>query len=68
LIDLLRANGIEFPDDLSDVHGLTPFAAELRYDELPPEPEEPFDRAWVMDRVRRTRAWAEAALSNMPPD
>lgn len=62
LIDLLRENGIAFPDELEEVRRLGPFAAEFRYDELPEEPEKPFDRQWALDCVRRTKAWAESIL------
>ena len=62
LIDLLRDHGESFPQALDDVRRLTPFATEFRYDDLPEEGEEPFDRRWALDCVRKTRAWAEAAL------
>ena len=62
LIDLLRQNGIPFPQELEDVRRLNPFAVELRYDELPEPQEEPIDRAWAMDCVHRIRAWAESVI------
>ncbi len=62
LIDLIRANGIAFPGELEEVRRLGPFAAELRYDDLPAEDERPIDRAWLMDCVQRTRGWAEPFL------
>lgn len=62
LIDLVRENGLPFPDDLEEIRRLNPFAAAFRYDDLPEEPEGPFDRSWASDCVSRTRAWAESAL------
>lgn len=62
LLDLARANGILLPEELEDVRRLSPFAAEYRYDDIPPDAEEPFDRHWAQDCVRRTRAWAEGVL------
>ncbi len=62
LIDAVRTAGIAFPHDLEDVRFLTPFAAAFRYEELPEEPEEPFDRRWALECVRRTRVWAEGVL------
>jgi HEPN domain-containing protein len=35
LIDLLRANGLLFPDELDRVTELSPFVAAFRYDERP---------------------------------
>lgn len=45
LLDLLRENKISFPLEFEEVRHLTPFAAGLRYGDLPEEPEEPFDRS-----------------------
>ena len=63
LIDQIRDAGIEFPSELEDVRRLGPFATVFRYDELAPELDEPFDRSWAVDCVRRTRAWAEMAIA-----
>ncbi len=62
LIDLLRSSGFELAETLEDVQGLNPFAATLRYDDAPAEPDQPFDREWALECVRRTRAWAESVL------
>ena len=62
LIELLRENGIDFPESLEEVRLLGPFAAEFRYDDLPEESEESFDRQWASDCVRRVREWAEGFL------
>ena len=67
LIDLLRDHGQPFPKELEDVRRLTPFATDFRYDDLPSEPENPFDRAWALACVRRTRAWVESALGRSTP-
>ncbi len=62
LLDLLPAHGISYPEGLDEVRRLTPFAVAYRYDEIPEEPEQPFDRAWALDCLRRVRAWSESFL------
>jgi len=62
LIDLLRERGVPFPDELTDVRRLGPFAIVLRYDELPTGPKEPFDRAWAGGCVRRVKVWAAGVM------
>ena len=42
--------------------------AELRYDELPPEPEEPFERTWALDCVERALRWAEGTIGGGDPN
>jgi hypothetical protein len=65
LIDLLRSAGIAYPEVLDGSVALTPFAAEMRYDYLPPEQEgeAPFDRAGAMRLVRAALAWARDIVS-----
>jgi HEPN domain-containing protein len=63
LIDLIRENGIQFPEELEEVRRLNPFATEFRYDDLPPESEQVLDREWAADCVRKTRAWVEGFLA-----
>lgn len=43
---------------------LTPFAAEMRYDYLPPEDaaNEPFDREGALQLVRMAVTWAEETI------
>jgi HEPN domain-containing protein len=62
LLGLLRQHQISFPAEFEETRRLTPFAAELRYDDLPDDPERPFDRSWALDCVRQVRAWAESLL------
>ena len=64
LIDLLRANGIDYPAAMDDCVALTPFAAEMRYDYLPPEDESDvsFDRAGALRLVRTTLEWAQGVI------
>ncbi len=62
LLDLLRKNGISYPEAFEEITALTPFAAILRYEDKVQQPEQPFDRFWARDCVRRVRAWAESAL------
>jgi HEPN domain-containing protein len=65
LLDLLKAAKISFPAAMEACVRLTPFAAEMRYDYLPPEDaaEEPFDRAGAIRLVRTTLDWAERIVS-----
>jgi len=60
LIDLLNDHRIEHPPELDKSIGLTPFAAEMRYDYLPPEPDdEPsFDRAEAVRLAGIAISWA----------
>lgn len=63
LIDLLHDNGIPLPPDIEDVRSLTPFAAELRYDEFLPDSGSVFDRFTALRHVERTRGWVESLLT-----
>jgi HEPN domain-containing protein len=63
LMDLMLDNGISLPRELEDVRDLTPFAAELRYDEFLPDRGSAFDRLAALRHVQRTRAWAESLLT-----
>ena len=62
LIDLLADHGIGPPPDSDTLPALTPFAAEFRYGQLPPEDAAPptLDRQQALDSARRTRKWAQA--------
>jgi hypothetical protein len=64
LLDLLKQAGIEFPSAMESCILLTPFAAEMRYDYLPPEDaaNEPFDRPGTLCLVRATLDWARARI------
>lgn len=62
LIDLLKDAGVALPEALDDVRGLNPFAVTVRYGDLSDEPEEPFDRGWAIESVRRMLAWAEGTV------
>jgi HEPN domain-containing protein len=62
LLDLLPAHGISYPGEIDEVRRLTPFAVAYRYDEIPEEMEQPLDRAWALDCLRRVRAWSESVL------
>jgi HEPN domain-containing protein len=70
MIDLLKANDIAYPPAMDDSIGLTPFAAEMRYDYLPPEEgaEESFDRANALRLVRTAIEWAEGIISEKPDE
>lgn len=60
LIDLLKDNAITYPSSLDDSISLTPFAAEMRYDYLPPEQnaEQTFDRKGAVRLIRAALEWA----------
>jgi len=62
LLDLLRDRHVPFPGEFEEVRRLTPFAANLRYEDLPLDLEHPFDRAWAQACVRKVRTWAETVL------
>lgn len=61
LIDLLKDNGIDFPEDLEELRFLTPFAVTFRYDlfeeEDDDDDEEPFDSEKVSARLSKLREW-----------
>jgi HEPN domain-containing protein len=67
LLDILRGNAISYPEDIEEIRRLTPFAVAFRYDDVPDEPEQAFDRAWVLQCVRKVRAWSEAVLREHSP-
>jgi HEPN domain-containing protein len=65
LIELLRANGQELPEELSDLDYLTPFATVFRYEELPLATA--FDRNAALEFVRKVRAVVEAQVNPLTP-
>jgi HEPN domain-containing protein len=67
LLDLLTFAKVPYPCILEEGVNLTPFAAEMRYDYLPPEDadDEPLDREAMMRVVVAAVDWAAAVLS--PP-
>jgi len=62
LIDLTRDNGIEFPESLMEIRTLSPFAVEFRYDYIPLEEEEEFNRKKALEMVQQLRKWIENML------
>ncbi len=62
LIDLIKDNGIEFPESLMEIRTLSPFAVEFRYDYIPFEEEEPFDRLKALRLIQELRKWIEEEL------
>lgn len=62
LIDLIRDHGTKFPELLMEIRILSPFAVEYRYDYLPIEDEDPFDRQKMLDLVRHLRKWIEKEM------
>jgi len=68
LIDSLKDNAIPYPSTIDAAVELTPFAAEMRYDYLPPESMggQPFDRAAAVRLLRVTIEWTEQVVSSGP--
>lgn len=62
LIDLIRDNGIEFLESLMEIRILSPFAVEFRYDYIPLEEEEEFNRQKALEMVQQLRKWVENKL------
>ena len=60
LLDLLDDHHVVYPDALEQSVSLTPFAAEMRYDYLPPEDaqESPFDRGAAVQLAALAVQWA----------
>jgi hypothetical protein len=53
---------VALSEALDDVRGLNPFAVTVRSGDLSDEPEEPFDRGWAIESVRRMLSWAEGMV------
>lgn len=64
LIQLVTEAGVPVPDSLHAASALTPFGAELRYEELSTS-EEPLDRAATHAIIGRLRSWAEEVIQGM---
>jgi len=62
LIDLIRDNDIEFPESLMEIRTLSPFAVEFRYDYIPLEEEDDFNRQKALEMVQQLRKWVENTL------
>lgn len=59
LIDLISDYYIEFPETLMEIRTLSPFAVEFRYDYIPMEEEEDFNRQNALEMVQQLRIWIE---------
>jgi len=62
LLDLIKAQGIEIPEELDDVRFLTPFAVEFRYDPYE-EDEEPVDFDQEFELLNKLREWVNSIIS-----
>ncbi len=62
LVCLLIDNGIAIPVDIEDVDILSPYAVEWRYDMLPEESDDSFDRKHIMSTIAKVRIWAEKMI------
>jgi HEPN domain-containing protein len=63
LLDLARDRGLAAPAEFDELHRLTPFAVEYRYEFFGEEVEKPLDRTEVLQAVRRLRGWVEALVA-----
>lgn len=63
LLDLARDGGLTVPEEFEELHRLTPFAVEYRYEFFAEEVDKPLDRPAVLEQVRRLRGWVEARLA-----
>jgi HEPN domain-containing protein len=63
LLDLLGTSGVEVPPNIAQVRQLGPYAAEFRYEDIPLDTPESFDRHWAAKCVEQTRLWVDALLS-----
>lgn len=59
LLRQVRETGVEPPDDISETSWLTPWAAELRYDE-----PIALDRAAALEVAERATGWATSLLAD----
>ena len=59
LLDLLKDNAVAFPPELEQTVILTPFAAAMRYDYLPVDAEEPFDRRHAVKLMGLALDWVQ---------
>jgi HEPN domain-containing protein len=64
LLDLAHDRGLSVPEEFDDLHRLTPFAVEYRYEFFAEEVDKPLDRPAVLEQVRRLRAWVEGKLAS----
>ena len=63
LLDLAENHGLTVLEEFDDLHRLTPFAVEYRYEFFAEEVEKPLERRVICEQVRRLRAWVEASLA-----
>jgi HEPN domain-containing protein len=62
LMDALTDGGTPLPSALSELDQLSPFAVELRYDDVPVGEIVDLDRESVRSWLRTLRTWVEASL------
>jgi len=63
LIDLLTDSGVAVPAEIGEVRRLGPYAAQFRYEDIPVDSTESFDRAWAVKCVAQTKAWVDQLLA-----
>lgn len=63
LIDLLEDHQISIPEGLVDLDAFTPYAVELRYDDISYD-QELLDRVTAMEKVKALESWVKEMLGN----
>jgi len=64
LMDCLDDANVKIPPELASASYLTPFAVEMRYDFLPPEKDESFNRNQAVMLAKKAVEWASQFLKN----
>ena len=64
LMELLQAGGHPVPPEAAGADELTPFAVQLRYDDL--SPTHPVDRPTLRELIRNLRQFAEGEIGPPP--
>jgi HEPN domain-containing protein len=63
LFNLLNANGITAPHEVTESRRLGPYAVAFRYEDISDAGAPVLDRTWVAQCVQRTREWVDALFA-----
>ena len=61
-MDILIDQGFPLPDTLAEIHTLTPFAVEYRYDDILSEGEDALNRVGIRELIISLRKWIESCI------